>query len=426
MSELRYWIWLSTLTNVRPRSKRLLVERLGGVREAFFARDEDYRELGFLSDEEREALGIKRLSGVNEVLGRCEEQNIGIVTMQDAAYPNRLLEIFDPPLVLYVRGKLPNIDDLCSVAVVGTRSASIYGLETAQNMAYGICKCGGLVVSGLTRGVDEAAARGALLANGPCVGVLGVPIDSVRWEGGIAWDVAMAGAVVSEYPPGAKTHPSFFRARNRITSGLSVAALVIEAPARSGALLFADEALGQGREVFAVPGNITAPNSAGSNRLIMEGAHPAVSAWDVLAGFTGRFPTLNEAGRVKKPPKDLAEAAVAESAERVKAAGEDGEEAENEPKKAKSPRRGKLRPKKDIDKPEAEEYSDLVKQLEGLSDVQLKIVSAVTAKHTHVDDIIERSGLPAAQVLGELTMLQIKGYVSQEPGKRFSLNIRQK
>ena len=129
---------------------------------------------------------------------------------------------------------------------------------------------------------------------------------------------------------------------------------------------------------------------------------------------------------MKKPPKDLAEAAVAESAERVKAAEEDGEEAENEPKKAKSPRRGKLRPKKDVDKPEAEEYSDLVKQLEGLSDVQLKIVSAVTAKHTHVDDIIERSGLPAAQVLGELTMLQIKGYVSQEPGKRFSLNIRQK
>ena len=170
---------------------------------------------------------------------------------------------------------------------------------------------------------------------------------------------------MSEYPPGAKTHPSFFRARNRITSGLSVAALVIEAPARSGALLFADEALGQGREVFAVPGNITAPNSAGSNRLIMEGAHPAVSAWDVLAGFTGRFPTLNEAGRVKKPPRDLAEAAVAESAERVKAAEEDGEEAENEPKKAKSPRRGKLRPKKDVDKPEAEEYSDLVKQLEG-------------------------------------------------------------
>ena len=117
---------------------------------------------------------------------------------------------------------------------------------------------------------------------------------------------------------------------------------------------------------------------------------------------------------------------MAESAERVKAAEEDGEEAENEPKKAKSPRRGKLRPKKDVDKPEAEEYSDLVKQLEGLSDVQLKIVSAVTAKHTHVDDIIERSGLPAAQVLGELTMLQIKGYVSQEPGKRFSLNIRQK
>ena len=291
MSELKYWVWLSSLPGLSPASKARLPRRLGGVKETYFARAEDYERLDFLTPREREALENKGLGFANRAIEACLEGNIDIVTIGDANYPARLREIDAPPLVLYVRGRLPDIDELCAVAVVGTRDASLYGLRMAHNMGYGLTKCGALVVSGLTRGIDETAARGALQAGGGCVGVLGTPIDAVRPYAGIAYDVSLAGALVSEYAPGTPFSSRFFRERNRITSGLAAATLVVEAPAKSGALLFVSEALEQGREVFAVPGNADSARSEGSNRLIMEGAQPALTAWDILSGFAWRFPS---------------------------------------------------------------------------------------------------------------------------------------
>ena len=290
-------------------------------------------------------------------------------------------------------------------------------------MGYGICKCGGIVIYGLTRGVDAAAAHGAVMAAGRCVGVLGTAIDDPRSVSYLANDVMATGAVVSEYPPGARTGAASFRMRNRITSGLAVATLVVEAPAKSGALLFADEALSQGREVFAMPANADAENAAGSNRLIMEGAHPALSAWDVLGSFAALFPNLTESGtRGKMPAEQAAGYAEQAAAEQEKAE----KRTKSAPKKAEKAPDSEADGKKDVDKPEPEEYIDLMKQLEGLSETALAIVAAMSEKHMHVDDIIERAGVPAAEALGELTLLQIQGYVIQEPGKRFSLNIRQK
>ena len=303
MSELKYWVWLSSLPGLSPASRARLPRRLGGVKETYFARAEDYERLDFLTPREREALENKGLGFANRAIEACLEGNIDIVTIGDANYPARLREIDAPPLVLYVRGRLPDIDELCAVAVVGTRDASLYGLRMAHNMGYGLTKCGALVVSGLTRGIDETAARGALQAGGGCVGVLGTPIDAVRPYAGIAYDVSLAGALVSEYAPGTPFSSRFFRERNRITSGLAAATLVVEAPAKSGALLFVSEALEQGREVFAVPGNADSARSEGSNRLIMEGAQPALTAWDILSGFAWRFPSISEDGKRKLPPE---------------------------------------------------------------------------------------------------------------------------
>ena len=160
------------------------------------------------------------------------------------------------------------------MAVVGTRDASLYGLRMAHNMGYGLTKCGRAGRLRPHRGIDETAARGALQAGGGCVGVLGTPIDAVRPYAGIAYDVSLAGALVSEYAPGTPFSSRFFRERNRITSGLAAATLVVRPRRRAGALLFVSEALEQGREVFAVPGNADSARSEGSNRLIMEGAQP--------------------------------------------------------------------------------------------------------------------------------------------------------
>ncbi len=418
MSEIRYWLWLSSLTGIRPKSKTALLELFGGVRELFFSRPEELDGVAFLTPEEREALRPRQLDAALNILERCEAGGIGILTLQDAAYPRRLAAIYDPPLVLYVRGRLPSIDDMAAVAVVGTRRATPYGIKMATRMGYELTRCGALVVSGLTRGVDAAAAEGALMAGGSCVGVLGSAIDDSRWGGSLARDVETVGAIVSEYPPGAPGNSGFFRARNRITSGLSVACVVVEAPARSGALLFADEALAQGREVFAVPANADAAAAAGSNALLKEGAGPATEAGDVLADFFQQFPTLHYPdGELRRIPPERAMPEGPEPPGEPAAGTEDGAGFV----KLREPRRKKV-----IDKQAPPEYIDLIGQLEGLTERQLKIIGCITAPSTHIDDIIERTALPAAEVLSELTLLQIGGYVRQEPGKRFSLNITQK
>lgn len=417
MSELKYWLWLSTLQGLRPRVKTLALARFGGPRAVYFASP---GELDALDAEPAEcaALQNKDLDGVMRVLEMCARKDITVLTVQDAAYPQRLASIFDPPAVLFIRGRLPAIDENAEVAIVGTRGATPYGLKMANRIGYEITKCGGLVVSGLTAGIDAAGARGALMAGGPCVGVLGTAID--KEPGGLERDVISAGALVSEYPPGAETHASNFRARNRLTSGLSVAAVVVEAPARSGALLFADEAASQGREIFAVPSNADSSAGAGSNALIRDGAKPVIHGWDVLCEFQRLFPgklseAAGSAGRMPKEQEPSDAAAPAKPHEPAKTGNAEGFRRLRQP-----------REKKDVDKPAERSYIDLKAQLDGLSADQLGIISVMTVPSMHVDDIIERSGRSAASVLAELTVLQIRGFVTQETGKRFTLNIKLK
>lgn len=408
MSELKYWVWLSMRFGVRPKAKLELLEHFGGPRNLYFASEADYRAAAQLRLEELRQLSEKDLDEADRVLGLCCEKNIQIITIRDAAYPQRLRHLYDPPVVLYVRGRLPDVDDCAAVAIVGTRSATPYGERMASSLGYEIVKCGGIVVSGMTRGVDAAGAVGALRANGTCIGVSGKAIDD-PFGGELAQDIAAKGAVISEYAPGMQVPKVSFRLRNRITAGLAVATVVVEAPERSGALLFADEAVSQGREVFAVPGNADAYNSAGTNALLKDGARPATCGWDVLCDFASLFP-----GKLREY------------------SGEPLAAQPNPPSPNTEPRETgenfvRLREpisKKVIDNEKTVEYIDLEDQLKDLSAAQLQIIAAMETPHIHVDDIIEKSQLPAAKVLAELTVLQIQGFVRQEQGKRFSLNVR--
>ena len=322
--------------------------------------------------------------------------------MNEDIYPERLRNIHLPPAVIYVKGKLPDIDAEPAIAVIGTRKATPYGIKMGMRMGYEIAKCGATVISGLTMGIDSAAAEGALLADGRVIGVLGLPheLDKSRFS----QDVVMHGALVSEYAPGTKPYGSFFRARNRITSGLSLGVAVVEAPLKSGTRLFVNEAADQGKEIFAVPGNADQPNCEGTNLLIKEGAKPVTNGWEVVSEFAALYP-----GKVRKVEFEMPSGVIpkAESAPR------------KEPRAEKST-------KKVVDKAPDAAYIDLQKQLESLSPSQLKIIGAMDEASIHVDTIIERSGLAPAKVLAELTLLQIKGYVRQETGKRFTLNIKMK
>lgn len=384
---LKFWLWLSELRGLQNETRLALLRHFGSPEAVYYADREEILLTDGMTPEQAARLDDHDLAGAQKILGRCEELGISLLTIQDAAYPRRLLNIYDPPCLLYVRGRLPAFDEEAAVAVVGTRSCTPYGISCAEKLGYGIARCGGLVVSGLAAGIDSAALRGALRANGRAAAVLGNGLDVVypRENQYLYEDVASAGCLISEYPPGTRPVGSHFPRRNRILSGLSVAALVVEAPERSGALITAAAALEQGRDVFAVPGPIDAPASAGCNQLIRDGAGLVSDAWDILREYEGHFPEK------LCPP--------GQASPRPQVTGYQTEKAEP------------ARPAKPMVDP-AES---------GLTDDQTALLRTLDGDTPMlVDDLIEQTGIPTRRVLSALTLLEIEGLVTQHSGKRYT------
>ena len=402
MNDVIYWLWLSTSPRIGPRAISSLLNYYGGPEQMYFAPLGEITRLLPRNIEGAEELEKRDLDAAKKIFESCDNDGIDIITLNEEAYPERLRNIHLPPAVIYVKGRLPDIDAEPAIAVIGTRKATPYGVKMGMRLGYEIAKCGATLISGLTVGIDSAAAEGALMADGRVIGVLGLPheLDKSRFSR----DVVMHGALISEYAPGTKPYSSFFRARNRITSGLSLGVAVVEAPLRSGTRLFVNEAAEQGKEIFAVPGNADQPNCEGTNLLIKEGAKPVTNGWEVVNEFAALYPD-----KIRKAEFDMPAGAIPKS----------GVKPQKEP-------RAEKRAKKVVDKAPDAAYIDLQKQLESLSPGQLKIIGAMEEQSVHVDTIIERSGIAPAKVLAELTLLQIKGYVRQETGKRFTLNIKMK
>lgn len=400
MSALSYWIWLSN-AELSVRTKAALMEHYGDAETAFFAPAGEFAHIEGVSRADAAILERRDMSDTARIIEECQAQGLSVISYQDSAYPSRLRNIYAPPPVLYIKGRLPAVDDNAVIAVVGTRKATPYGLKMARTIAGEIVRCGGIVISGLTYGIDAAAAEGALNAGGICVGVLGTAHQD---DAGVLYaGVAERGAVISEYAPGSPAQRSFFRDRNRITAGLSVGAVAVEAPEKSGTRLFVAEAAAQGKEIFAVPGNADAKMSAGTIDMLKDGAKPVTCGWDVVSEFEYLFP-----GKLRKAPASRGEM------RRIEA-----ESVENAPVLQKET-------KKVIDKENGRRYIDLKDQLRNLSETQLKIITAVDNGGTHIDDIIETTGLGTATVLAQLTVLEIKGYIRREAGRRIALNTAKK
>ncbi|MFA5802893.1 MAG: DNA-processing protein DprA [Thermoleophilia bacterium] len=245
--------------------------------------------------------------------------DVTLVTLGEEGYPSRLTEIHDPPLALFFKGTLERLDGFMRqprIAIVGARRASRYGIDAATALAGGLSRHGVCIISGLASGIDSAAHRGALESRGGTIAVLGCGPDVVYPVSNRRLFVSIldSGLVISEYPPGTKPRPWRFPARNRIISGLSRGVVVVEAKEKSGALITADFALDQGRDVFAVPGSIFSELSAGPNRLISTGATIVTGAGDILAEY-GIEPesTENESARVAPPDLDTNEKLVYEA-----------------------------------------------------------------------------------------------------------------
>lgn len=416
---LVHWIWLSTRRSISDRVKAELVRQFQDPEAIYFADAETFSQIDNLSDEGKSALADKNLTDAQKILRDCRRENLGILTYQDAAYPARLKNISDPPLVFYYKGRLPDFDGSPLIGVVGTRKASSYGMNTAKKLGYQIARCGGTVVSGMAYGIDGMATRGALSAGMPAVGILGCGADIVypASNRGLFEDMEQYGCLLSEFTPGTPPMPHNFPKRNRIISGLSCGVLVVEAPEKSGALITAQLALDQGRDVFVVPGNIDVDTFVGSNRLLRDGAVAISSGWDILSEYEQQFP--KKVRKFDAPLRRSAEGQQGEiSAEPEKIQPKVAQKPSNLGKKNVSKQN---RDKKVIDNNVPSPYSDVEDKLPPLLPEEQKIVSCLTKEPRPVDDVIAETGLPTAKMLAVLTLLQVKGVVKQHPGKRISL-----
>ena len=297
MASLKYWLWLASLPGVGGVMKNRLLEHFGGPEEVYCSDSGEYFLVEGMTRAAAARLEEKSLEEADRILGDCDRLGLRILTLRDTEYPDRLRNIYDPPLVLYVQGRLPLMDDEVAIAMVGTRKASPYAQEMGEKLAFQLAGLGAVVVSGLAAGGDAAAHRGALRAGGLTVAVIGGGHDIIypARNRGLYEDIAVRGAILSEYPPGTKHEGAHFPVRNRIISGLSLGVVVMEAPERSGALITASRALDQGRDVFAMPGQMDDWHCAGSNKLLRDGAGVVTDAWTSSATMPAATPTRSGA-----------------------------------------------------------------------------------------------------------------------------------
>ncbi|NLB78003.1 MAG: DNA-protecting protein DprA [Clostridiaceae bacterium] len=280
-NELEYLLKLSRIENLRTTVKIDLLTLMGSPKKIFNADKGILFKAGF-SQQNYEAFHSNELSQeIKNIIETCNKKSISIIPISHDEYPEMLKYIPDPPLLLYVRGIIPKSN---SIAIVGSRKASGYGIETAFKMASELALSDITIVSGMARGIDTASHSGALDAGGKTVAVLGCGVDIIYppENRSIMERIIKSGAVISEYPPGSPPSMIHFPSRNRIISGMSLGTLIVEAGLKSGSLITANCALEQGRDVYAIPGNINNYNSMGTNRLIKDGAKIVLNPDDIL------------------------------------------------------------------------------------------------------------------------------------------------
>lgn len=375
--EQRDWLRLALVPGIGTTHFVRLLARYRTPRRVFEASTRELSEVvgKTLAERLAEYAETQDLRGQEKAM---ESVGASLITLNDTAYPMRLGEIFDPPLVLFQRGSIIDAD-ANAIAIVGTRRATPYGIRMAERLARDLAGRGMTIVSGMAEGIDTAAHRGALAAGGRTIAVLGCGVDVVYPESNRALmeEIAANGAVISQFPMGMKPLKGNFPIRNRIISGISLGTVVVQAPARSGALITAHTAVEQGREVFAVPGEVGTPNAEGPHQLIREGAKLIENAKDILLELNIQ-PIAEYVEPTVKPSKAPPKPATAEV-----------------PAKRPQP-------------------------VANVSDSERRVLSALKPDGSFIDDIAQTCRVSISEALSALTMLELKGMVRQFSGKRFA------
>lgn len=397
-SRLSY-VWLSLRRGLGSRAAAEALRAFGSP-DALYAADRKMLATApcGLCKAQVDALCDKDTAEAERIIGECAERGIQIITAGDSAYPDRLRAIADPPMVLYVRGRWPDFDVTPGIAVVGTREATAYGLQTAESIGTALARAGFITVSGMALGNDGAAHRGALRAGGLTVAVLagGVDVCYPPRHRGLMGDILLSGAVVSEYPPGTEPKGAHYHDRNRIISGLSVASVIVEAADyRSGALITARHALDQGRDVYAVPGALDAPQSKACNELIEKGEAALLRSPQALVrAYNGLLRVHPAARRAEQMPRRQADMRPAAPG---REAGSGGNKQEPPAKTGQK-----------------QAPTALPETLRG---EERRIAELVQQGVSTPEELIERCGLPAPRVMALVTMLEVDGVLRREKGR---------
>lgn len=376
--DIKYYIWITNLFGVGPEKARKLLEHFKGAKNVYEADRNEYLSVEGITQSDAQKLSDKSLDLSNHIIETCEKDKIQIITIDDAKYPEKLKNIWAPPIVLYVKGELPQIDGRLTIAVVGTRRPTLSALAVSRQISAQLSRRGVLVVSGMAKGVDASAHTGAIKVGCPTLAVLGCGVDVCYppENRNLKEAIEKNGAVISEFPPNTRPLAGNFPVRNRIISGLCDGVLVVEAGERSGALITANHALEQGRDVFAIPGNIENEKSLGTNSLIKQGAYLVTNAEDIISEYENVYgDTLISVENMKVSNETLksTQVSVAQKAEEIKQSGE------------------------------KTDYSEAEK----------KILELLLDGECHIDVICEKTGLSAGDTASAVTMLLIKGKIDQ-------------
>lgn len=371
MSDLVYYIWLNLLEEITTIKKCELLEHFGSAENVYKAELSEYMVCDFLTDGNIRELEKKDLRRAEREFSAVQKIGITLIKIGDAHYPPELLNIPDPPVLLYALGNTSILKSRLMFCIVGSRRASDYGLTSAGAVSSQLAECGMVIVSGCALGIDSAAHTGALRAGGKTVGVAacGLNVDYPSGNHPLRKDIIKNGVIISEFPLDTPPLAFNFPKRNRILSGMSLGTAVIEAGRKSGALLTARHAYEQNRDVFALPGNITSRNSAGANELIRDGAIPLLDAETILNEYMLRYPELFSSSGDTEEETDFA---AAEENNVIAAA-------------------------KLFDSDASEE--------------EKKILSAMLSGAMKTEELAVRTGIDASRLGAILTMMQIKGKV---------------
>lgn len=431
-----YWLWIQQLIGYSSNKITRILETFTFAEEFYRASLKDKLSCRCFRKNDIPKLEDLSLDKAYEIMKRCEECGIEIVTIGDAAYPQRLVNIPSPPVALFVRGRTEVLADDFSVAMVGTRTATQEGKRNAFDFGYGLAKNGVTIVSGGALGIDTYSHKGALRADGKTLCVLGCGLEYryLPENDGMKREILCRGAVISEYPPDYPSSRFTFPQRNRIISGLSRGVIVVEAGGRSGSLITARVALEQNRDIFAIPGDISKDVAFGTNRLIKDGAVPITNIYDVLDYYKGVSFEGIQRDYIGKPMTIFDFENNKEIFSEEEKIGK-APERSGSPKTIKSYRRrtvgGITKAKGTREEIKAEEKNRISEKLpldnkadfESLSENANKVVRAFDSGKLHIDRLVERTGLSVAAIHSAVTELEISGFVESLEGRFYRLLV---